>query len=229
MTAVDLARTLPPIATGRALSQSIAVLDAVLSPDGYATYTFDRRWGPDQELASMSNGSGDEYSIAFTATGAFVRGFSHESTMSPYGDDDYRPWPGLVESVPAEFAEQVTEPAFSHEGHSGPFFTATVCLWRRHEDPCWQVGDIAFPAEEDPDGSAWLFDLLIDGTPEGYCAHASGNFEVSVDAADVRQVFEHRALTADLVRRINPDADLASLAEVLDTIGYPQAAASGGG
>ncbi|QKG19835.1 hypothetical protein ACTIVE_1471 [Actinomadura verrucosospora] len=167
--------------------------------------------------------------IAFTAAGAFVRGFCHESSMSPYADDGYATWPGLVESVPAEFAAHVTEPAFCHEGDTGPFLAATVCIWRRHQDPCWQVGDIAFPAEKDPDGSAWLFDLLADGTPEGYCAFASAYFGVSVDAADVGPVFEHRALTADLVHRINPDVDLANLTEVLDRIGYPQAAASAAG
>jgi hypothetical protein len=43
MTAADLAQRLPSIATVRALSRSFAVLDAILSPDGYATYTFDSR------------------------------------------------------------------------------------------------------------------------------------------------------------------------------------------
>lgn len=118
---------------------------------GYGTYAFTGRWREDEELASMDNGSGDEYSIVFTAAGAFIRGFDHESPMSPYGDDDYATWPGLVETVPREFAAQLTEPAFCHDGGAGPFLTATVCLWRLHEDPVWRAGDIDFPGEtEDP-------------------------------------------------------------------------------
>jgi hypothetical protein len=228
VTAIDLAQRLPDIATVRALSQSFAVLDAILSPDGYATYAFDSRWGEDEELASMDNGSGDEYSIVFTASGAFIRGFDHESPMSPFGEDDYATWPGLVESVPQEFAAQVAEPAFCHDGGAGPFLTVTVCLWRLHDDPAWRTGDIDFPRTdrtEDPDGSAWMFGLLAKGTPEAYCAYAADHFETVLDPADVRQIFEHRPLSADLVRRINPDTDLAALSETLEAIGYPPAGA----
>ncbi|MFE4802065.1 hypothetical protein ACFRFL_45945 [Streptomyces sp. NPDC056708] len=32
-----------------------------------------------EEMASMRNGSGDEYSIVFSAAGAYVRGFDHET------------------------------------------------------------------------------------------------------------------------------------------------------
>ena len=226
MTAVDLAQRLPDITTVRSLSRSFALLDAILSPDGYATYAFDSRWGEGEELASMDNGSGDEYSIVFTASGAFVRGFDHESAMSPYGDDDYATWPGLVESVPQEFAAQLAEPAFCHEGGTGPFLVATVCVWRLHEDSVWRTGDIDFPRTdrtEDPDGAAWMFGLLAEGTPDAYCAYAADYFEVALDPLDVRQIFEHRPLTPDLVRRINADADLASLTGTLETIGYPPA------
>ncbi|MEW2358642.1 hypothetical protein [Spirillospora sp. NPDC029432] len=201
------------------------MLDAILSDGGDGTYGFDRRWGPDAELASMDNGSGDEYSIVFTAAGAFVRGFDHESVMSPYGDENHRTWPGLIEAVPLEFAEWVSEPAFCDDGGAGPFLAATVCLWRRHDQPAWQTGDIEFPtgrrAGGDPDGASWLFHLLADGTPDAYCRYAADYFGHPVDPADVRHVFEHRPLDPELVRRLNPDASLAGLAEPLDTIGFP--------
>ncbi|MFI0482723.1 hypothetical protein [Actinomadura sp. 9N215] len=221
MTAVELAERLPSIATVRALSQSFAVLDAILSPDGYATYTFDSGWAENQELASMDNGSGDEYSIVFTDSGAFIRGFDHESIMSPYADDDYALWPGLVESIPEQFAAQATEPAFCHHGDEEPFLAATVCLWRLHDDLSWRTGDVEFPPQEEgTDGSDWMFRLLTEGSPEAYRAYAAEYFEVSLDLAAVGEIFEHRPLTADLVQRINPRTDLDSLTETLVTIGY---------
>lgn len=228
MTAVDLAERLPSIATVRALSQSFAVLDAILSPDGYSTYTFDGRWGEHEELASMDNGSGDEYSIVFTSAGAFIRGFDHESPMSPYADDDYALWPGLVDSIPEQFAAQATEPAFCHDGDEEPFLAATVCLWRLHDDPSWRTGDIEFPPQDespDPDGSNWMFHLLTEGTPEAYHAYATDYFEVSPDLNAVREIFEHRPLTTGLVESLNPRTELAALAETLDTIGYPSTGA----
>jgi hypothetical protein len=143
--------------------------------------------------------------------------------MSPYADDDYATWPGLVESVPQEFAAQMAEPAFCDDGGAGPFLAATVCLCRLHGDPVWRTGEIDFPEGKDPDGSGWMFRLLAEGTPEAYRAYAADYFEVALDPADVRQVFEHRPLTADLVRRINADIDLDTLAATLGTIGYPPA------
>jgi hypothetical protein len=63
----------------------MAVLDAVLSPSWESRYfSFDRRWAPTEELASMRDGCGNEYSIVFTPAGAFARGFDHESPLSPY-------------------------------------------------------------------------------------------------------------------------------------------------
>ncbi|GAA4592387.1 hypothetical protein GCM10023194_54060 [Planotetraspora phitsanulokensis] len=224
MTAADLAKRLPGIATVRALSQSYAVLDALLSPDGYATYSFDAHWASGEELASMNDGAGDEYSIVFTRAGAFIRGFDHESPMSPYRDDGtYATWPGLVESLPREFASQIDEPAFCHDVPTGKVLAATVCLWRLHDDSAWRCGDIAYPRRsglDDPDGSGWMFAMLADATPEAYRAYAEDYFEVSLDPAAIREVFQHRPLTADLVRRINPEAELASLEETLETVGY---------
>ncbi|GAA3961769.1 hypothetical protein GCM10023085_50250 [Actinomadura viridis] len=217
MNAAELAERLPSIATVRALSRSFAVLDAILSPDGYAKYTFHSGWADGVELASMDNGSGDEYSIVFTAAGAFIRGFDHESPMSPYANEDYTLWPGLVESVPDEFAGVLTEPAFCHVGMTEPFLAATVCLWRLNEDPVWRTGDIEF----DDDGAGWMFDLLVEGSPEAYCDYVKDYFEVQLAVADVTAVFEHRPLDEELVRRVNPSTDLGALAGTLDIIGYP--------
>jgi hypothetical protein len=87
MTAAHLADRLPAIAVVRRWSQSLAVLDAIMSAEwDYRYFSFDTQFGPGQALASMRNGSGDEYSITFTGEGAFLRGFDHESPVSPFPD-----------------------------------------------------------------------------------------------------------------------------------------------
>ncbi|MEV5571855.1 hypothetical protein AB0L06_17550 [Spirillospora sp. NPDC052269] len=223
MSAVDIARALPSIAEVRALSQSFAVLDAVLSGNGYGSYDFVRTWRPGLELASMETGGGDDYSIVFTPDGALILGFDHESEMSPYGNDGYEVWPGLVDEVPDDFAELLAEPEFCHHGGTELFLAATVCLWRRHDDPAWRTGDIAFPPGNDPDGASWLFELLAAGTPEAYSAYAGYGVEAAMKTATIRAVLEHRPLTSDLAERLNPEADLRVLAERLEAIGYPSA------
>ncbi|WP_394616253.1 hypothetical protein JNUCC0626_42340 [Lentzea sp. JNUCC 0626] len=185
MTAYDLARSLPAIPELRARCRALAAMDAVMDPDDdYRYYQYDADWAPGEEMASMQDGSGNEYSITFTAAGAFVRGFDHESDMSPYATDDGEPWPGVVDSVPEVFRACLEEPAFCDEETP----RITVCLWREHGDTAWRHGEIDFPENGD-DGAGWMFALLTDGTPEAYRKWAQEYYETSVDLAVVRRVF----------------------------------------
>ena len=43
------------------------MLDVILSPEReYRYHSYDAHWASAEEMASMSNGSGDEYSIVFS-------------------------------------------------------------------------------------------------------------------------------------------------------------------
>lgn len=107
MTAHDVARLLPDVPVLRDLCRSMAVLEAILSPDWEGRYhCFDAAWGPLEEIASIRNGSGDEYSIIFSAEGAYIRGFDHEAAIGPYGNDG--PWPGDGWSVTVNDARTLT-------------------------------------------------------------------------------------------------------------------------
>jgi hypothetical protein len=164
----------------------------------------------------MYDGSGNEYSIVFTAAGAYVRGFDHESPMSPYATDDEQPWPGVLDAVPEVFRECVEEPAFSDDGTP----RVTVCLWREHGDTVWRHGDIAFP-DDDQDGADWMFALLTDRTPEAFQDWAEDYYGQPVDLAAVRHVYAGQPLTAEVVTALNPATTLAAVADDLVAIGYP--------
>jgi hypothetical protein len=101
-----IAGRLPDIVTLRRRCQALAMLDAILSPEWDSRYySFTTSWADDAQLASMNNGSGDEYSIVFTPAGVFIRGFDHESPMSPAVNDGEL-WPGLLDRLPDVFAAQ---------------------------------------------------------------------------------------------------------------------------
>ncbi|MFF1869963.1 hypothetical protein [Streptomyces sp. CB03911] len=223
MTAYDVARRLPSVPELRDHCRALATLDAVLSPDWESWYhSFDSTWGEGEEMASMRNGQGDEYSVVLTAGGAYIRGFAHESAMSPYRPGrDGAPWPGVLDEVPPVFRPQVEEPAFSDEDDVP---VVTVCLWRENTDDHWRHGTIRFPAgTSDPDGAEGLFELLVDRSPEAYRRWAEDYYEVPVDLAAVRHVYALRPLTAEVVAALNDELDLADLAGDLAEIGYPQA------
>src|SRR6266508_302785 len=165
---------------------------------GESYYTFDREWGAD-EAALMSNGSGDEWAVVFTADGAFIRVFDHESAMTLFRDPDRELWPGLLDGMPAVFGPQVAEPAFGDEDGR---VIATAVLWRLAGDDRWRAGDgITFPLsrgpyDSGPDGSGMLAILLGD-------------------------IVDRLPLTDSVVRALNPQATLTDLHADLAVIGYP--------
>lgn len=202
MTVYDVARQLPAVADLRDLCRSLAMLDAILSPDWESRYySFNAGWADGEEMASMCNGSGDEYSIVFSAVGAYVRGFDHESPMSPFGNDG-EPWPGVIEEGVA---------------------VVTACLWRGSTDERWHHGTIDFPeGAVDPDGATSLFGLLVDRAPEAFQRFAEDYYEVSIDLGAVSQVHALRPLNQELVSLLNPEVSLTDLAQDISEIGYPQ-------
>ncbi|WP_236050403.1 hypothetical protein [Nonomuraea cypriaca] len=196
----------------------MAVLEAILSPEWSIRYhSYDADWGPGEEMASMSNGSGDEHSIVFAAAGAYIRGFAHEAVMSPYGNDG--PWPGVLDSVPEVFRRCVQEPAFCDEDGMS---VVTACLWREAGDNCWRVGAIDYPdGVSDPDGAAYLFARLVDPSPEAFRRFAEDYYEVPVDLDAVRHVYALRPLTQAVVTALNAGLPVEDVADDLAAARYP--------
>ncbi|MEU8674586.1 hypothetical protein [Streptomyces sp. NPDC048560] len=222
MSVYDVARHMPGISALSDLCRAMAMLDAILCREwADRWHSYDAQWSASGEqpleVASMRNGSGDEYSIVFSPDGVYARGFDHESPMSPYVDDVL--WPGVLDDVPAVFQRFVEEPSFGDE--SGvPLVTA--CLWRETSDSAWRTGDIDLPEEgEGADGADYLFQLLVAGTPEAYLEWAEDYYEITLDPAAVRHVYDLRPLTADVVAALNPEIALDDLADDVKETGYP--------
>ncbi|MFD5824155.1 hypothetical protein [Lentzea sp. NPDC060358] len=214
----DVAGRLPGIPELRALCRALAALDVVLDPGSEQRHhLYDTAWAPGQEHASKYDGAGNDYSVVFGAAGAYVRGFDHESPMSPYATDDGEPWPGVLDSVPEVFREHVEEPAFSDESGTP---NVTVCLWREHGDTAWRHGDVAVPAGGG-DGAGWLFALLTDHGPEAFRDWAQDYYEQPVDLEAVRHVYAGKPLTEAVVTALNPATTLAAVAGEVAGTGYP--------
>ncbi|WP_433218486.1 hypothetical protein ACQP00_12615 [Dactylosporangium sp. CS-047395] len=220
MTVYDIAAQLPPIDVLRDRCKALAVLDRILD-GGEPYYAYTTQWGGD-EAALMSNGSGDEWAVVFTAQGAFIRVFDHESPMSPYRDEDRELWPGLLDGVPAKFRPQVEEPAFGDEEGQ---FLATAVLWRGAGDDRWHAGDgIVFPPSRGPydtvDGSG-LLAILLDDIVDRFAEFAADYYEIELDRAAVEHIVAHRPLTEAVVQALHSSATVAELRTDVATIGYP--------
>lgn len=200
---------LPNIAVLRRLTQSLAMLDAILYPEWEGRhYAFNSHWAEGEMMASMRDGQGDEWFLLFCQAGAVMKGFAHEAPMA-----DGPPWPGVLSGVPSVFGRFLTEPAFSLQD-------TTVCLWRTASDQRWHTGEVLYPPGIDPDGSADLL-FLLDGRPRTYQPWAEENDEVGVNIASVEHLYQQHALTADVVATLNTEITLDDLAEDIAEIGYP--------
>ncbi len=205
---------LPDVDRLRTLLQSLAMLDAILSPEWQSRYySFNSRWAPGEQMGSMRDGCGDDFFALFNTAGCFFKGFAHEAPMTPYKHRPKRVWKGVLDNVPAEFADCLKQPAFDIED-------TTFCIWRRYSDGSWQRGVIEFPPGADPDGSASLL-AALDGQPTTYKAWAEHYYGRPIHLTAVRQVYAHKPLTENLVERLNPKVTLEELAADIVEIGYP--------
>lgn len=172
----------------------------------------------------MRNGQGDDYFALFNIHGCFFKGFAHKAPMTSFRSDPNRPWPGVFETVPNEFATCLHEPAFS-------IADTTFCIWRRYNEASWQRGVIEFPPERDPDGSEFLL-AALDGNPGTYRDWAVDYFDKPFLTVEmVRHIYEQRPLTNDFVAAITQDLalgaeesqhlEVADLDEDISEIGYP--------
>lgn len=213
MTMEDVVRRLPDPSRLMQLSRSLALLDAILCPEEeYRYYRFDPNWADGQQLASMDNGSGDEYAIVFADGAAFVRGFDHESDLSPFTRDPVSPHPGILEGLPARFQELAAEPAFQMEG----IFIASMACWWDEGGP-WRCGT---SHDELSDGSDWLLEHLLDASPEAYVEFASDYFDVAVDLAVVSSVFHGEPLTFEHAQLLAPDLTMDRFDDEMRSIGF---------
>lgn len=222
MTAAHIAARLPNIKTLQQRCQAVAMLDAILSPDVWDNrwYSYTHDWGDGESCAQMRNGCGDDCYIVFTTAGAFIRGFDHESPMTPWRTEPPQLWPGLIDDVPDTFRAFLSEPAFAYDD----VFAATYVLWHQNAESVWQTGQVSFnemDERDDPQGAHQFLDILTDATPRSYIEFAQRYFEVSVDPIAAAHIYDHRPLTERIVRTINPEASLADVATDILDANYP--------
>jgi hypothetical protein len=188
----DLPR-LPPLAHFERICKGLAVLDAILSPDGESRYySFDAAWSAGARMASMRDGSGDAYFVVFTGGLAFLKGFAHEY---PRADPAT-----IFHGLPSPLVPQLTEAAFS---------IADVTYGGWFDDGGWTIrgddhGQLAVPS----------------GQVELYCAFAADYYERELQLGPVAAILAGAPLDAALLQRIAPERALVDLAADLAEIGY---------
>ena len=197
-------------------TKALAALDLILSPvweDRY--YSFNSRWAPGEQMASMRNGCGDEWWIVFHDSGrAALKGLSHESPAWRKGGN--RLSAEMKSAFPAELAGFANEPAFRWDETS-------FAAYRRPADNDWLWPKEATEFANVSGGEDEFLSLLAGG-PEDYVDYAADHFEVDLPLAIVEAIFELVPITPEMIHQLNPEVSLADIDEQLHgEIGYPRA------
>ncbi|MCM3039141.1 hypothetical protein M3201_05450 [Paenibacillus motobuensis] len=189
---------------------AMSILDAILcSEDWLRRYQFNPQWEEGTALASVSNGSGDEMYIVFTPEGVIVKGFDHESDMSPYATDDGEIWPGIYEQTPSSLLSRLNDEALCKED-------VTFCLWREPGDQVWRCGDIDFKGLDD--GSRFLLGMIYE-TPQDYVDWAEDYYEIELSIDVVAKIYKGETVGEEMILALNSERDVRIALEEIREIG----------
>jgi hypothetical protein len=189
-----------------------SILDTILCQNPATRYhTFQSNRLPGVDVGVLDHGSGDELVCFLDARhGCLIRGFDHESPMSPHAQDEFKVCPGVLDEVPDELLAILEVPEFRRE-------ETTFCIWRGRGDKHWWQGEV-----QEPDGGEWSAHLLdhVFLDAGSYLAWAREYYNRNDIPADpVEAVYSSCQVDEAKVRSINPKADLEMIRRELSGLG----------
>jgi len=189
---------------------ALAALDLILCPEEWLRYhSFIAEWAPQVSLAKIDNGAGDHLFVLFASEGVIMKGFDHESALSPHAGDEYEVWTGIYDETPEALLAWLDDEAIEKD-------EVTFCLWRETGDSVWRKGNVDIPDGEE-DGSGFLLGTIFE-TPEDYADWAEGYFEMPVPLETVQQIYAGAPITADMIRSLNTERDVAEALRELEEL-----------
>lgn len=108
-----------------------AILDIIVIPEHDAwlrlvSYQYDPVKHCDQ--FKIDNGSGDHLYALFSPKGAILKGFDHESCLSPYQNEYEHPVAGIYDNIPAELLQLLDDETEKDD--------VTFCTWQCVGEHC---------------------------------------------------------------------------------------------
>jgi len=174
----------------------LALLDAIIEPEWeYRYYSYNSKWGPNEEMASLRDSCGGEWFVLFFENNIAFKCTSPEDGLAKNFEE-------LKKSMPVEFSGFISEPAFSMSEGS--------CLWYVKENKWIKLGenitDLPTP------------DTINEITAKEYCNFAEEIYEKEIDPIIIESVFNGK-FTLNTAKEINPNINISNLQSELLEIG----------
>ncbi|MEK4663101.1 hypothetical protein MHH93_14445 [Priestia sp. FSL H7-0729] len=200
----------------------LAALDIIFSEEEWLrVHQFENEFQPGVAWGSINNGAGDHLHVLFTNSGTLIKGFDHESPLSPHAREDGEIYPGMYDEVPATLMAVLRD-----QEEILDLEDVTFCLWQEGNDLSWKVGNwiqMAMAEEEKADARGGAEFLLgyMNKNAEDYVDWAKGYYDMhDVPLEAVAEVYEGKTVTASLIKRLCPERDVAAALDELQHRGY---------
>lgn len=195
---------------------SQAALDIILNDEEKAWLrltSFYKNHFNEVDMAKVDNGAGDHIYFLFSKYGTIIKGFDHESELSPYANDAGEIAQGIYDSVPPELIKLLEDESVERDA-------VTFCIWRSPNDLLWSKGQVVLPEAGD-DGEGFLLGYIFENAnlwldwAKSYYEERAAKIEVDW----IKKVYE-RNVTEEIIQMINPGRDINGAMKELKEIGY---------
>lgn len=204
-------KALPAISELKLRAKALAMLDAIIAPDWEDRYySYNQSWCAGEEMASMRNGSGDDWFILFGEFGAAIKGLDHESKIA----GNFILSKEVELQLPKSFSTFYKEPAFGMDWLSFCYWCeSTQNSWKKVIHPDTTYSEIA-------DGSFEFLSLLYEPA-SSYQEFASWYYEREIPLEFIEKIYSHHTITEQIVFAINSGLSITLAKEFALEIGYP--------
>jgi hypothetical protein len=181
------------------------MLDTILAPTA-RSFEWHPRWSKRQQVGAFKDGEGNFFFAWFSPRGAVVRGFDHESAISPFRTDPPRIWPGLFDGFPKALDYATKEPSFALD-------EITFCFWSTGRNAAWSGGSASDTRESD--GA----EAVLGCFGKDFPVWASSYYGLDLDRTALSRVWWGRPIDWETLEALNVDFDERAVreeAELLD-------------
>jgi len=200
----------------------LAALDIIFSEEKWLrVHHYEAELQPGVAWGSINNGAGDHLHVLFTDSGTLIKGFDHESPLSPHAREDGEIYPGMYDEVPETLMAVLRD-----QEETLDLEDVTFCLWKEGNDLPWKVGNwiqLAMTEEDKADARGGAEFLLgyIEKNSEDYVDWAKGYYDLQdLPLEAVAEIYEEKPVTASLIKQLCPERDVAAALDELQQRGY---------
>lgn len=207
---------LPTVEELKEILLSQAVLDIMMNDeeDAWLRLTsFYKNYFDDVDMAKVDNRAGDHVCFLFSKYGTIIKGFDHESVLSPYANDAGEIAKGIYDLVPPELMKLLEDESVERDD-------VTFCIWRSQTDSLWRKGQVVLPEDAD-DGEGFLLGFIFENA-NLWLDWAKSYYEeqaAKIETDWIQKVYE-RSITEEIMQMINPGRDIKGAIKELKEIGY---------